>query len=292
MSNVTPEDIDAVCGLVDDLCGIYWDASKAYLIESRLSQLVRKTSCANYADLVRKVRAAALPGLREEVINAVTTNETLWFRDTSPFEALRHKVIPHVIDGKAKSLNPRRLRIWSAASSTGQEAYSIAMAFADVVYDYQNWDFKVFGTDISPAAVAQASRGVYNKLEISRGLDVAYRDKYFIDQGDSWLVRDSIRSMCSFAVRNLHEPFTGLGPFDVVFCRNVAIYFNAEDRAKLFEKLAATLTPEGWLFAGSSESLSDLGARWAPQQHCRATCYQPNLAQAYQPARAATGRDW
>ena len=293
MSNLTPEDIDAVCGLVDDLCGIYWDASKAYLIESRLAQLVRKTSCANYVDLVRKVRASAIPGIKDEVINAVTTNETLWFRDTSPFEALRHKIIPQVIDAKAKSLNPRRLRVWSAASSTGQEAYSIAMAFADIVPDFKAWDFKILGTDISPAAVATANRGVYNKLEISRGLDVAYRDKYFVDQGDHWMVRDHIRAMCSFQTRNLHEPFTGLGPFDIVFCRNVAIYFTGDDRKTLFEKIASTMTPEGWLFVGSSESLSDLGARFTQQQHCRSTCYQPNLAQAYQPARAmATARDW
>lgn len=292
MSTVTNEDIDAVCGLVDDLCGIYWDASKAYLIESRLATLVRSSNSENYADLVHKVRGNVMPGLKEQVIDAVTTNETLWFRDTSPFEALRHKVVPQVIDTKAGSLNPRRLRIWSAASSTGQEAYSIAMALADIIHDYQAWDIQIHGTDISPAAVAHAQQGRYNKLEVSRGLDVAFRDKYFIDQGDHWQVRDSIQRMCNFAVRNLHQPFVGMGPFDIVFCRNVAIYFTPPDRRSLFERMAETLTPEGWLFVGSSESLSDLGPRFAPQEHCRATCYQPNLARAYTPARTATARDW
>lgn len=292
MSTITAADIDAVCDLVDALCGIYWDASKSYLIEARLAALLRSSNSANYTELVKKVRAGATPGLQDQVIDAVTTNETLWFRDTSPFEALRHKVVPEVIDSKSGSLNPRRLRIWSAAASTGQESYSIAMAIADVLPDFETWDVQIYGTDISPAAVAHARAGRYNRLEVSRGLDVSYRDKYFVDQGDHWLVRDAIRRTCKFDVRNLHQPFTGLGPFDIVFCRNVAIYFTPEDRRSLFERMAATLAPTGWLFVGSSESLSDLGARFAPQEHCRATCYQPNLAQAYQPARLATLRDW
>ena len=276
MTNVTPEDIDAVCKLVDDLCGIYWDESKSYLIESRLSSLVARHGCAGYADLARKVRSKQVPGLTDDVVNAVTTNETLWFRDNSPFEALRFKLFPELIDSKVENPFPKRFRIWSAACSTGQEVYSIAMAFADLVPDWDSWDFQILGTDISPEAVTHAQCGCYNDLEISRGMDKSRLQKYFLQDGNHWRIRNEIQRMCRFSVRNLHEPFIGLSNFDIIFCRNVAIYFNAEDRRKLFEKLADALSPEGWLLTGSSESLLDLGPRWKPQMHCRASCYQPN----------------
>ena len=129
MANLDSKDIDAVCGLVDDLAGICWDESKAYLIESRLQELVKQEGCENYQALVRKVRAEVVPGLKEQVLDAVTTNETLWFRDSSPFEAMKHKLLPELLDNKANSPFPQRLRIWSAACSTGQEVYSIAMTF-------------------------------------------------------------------------------------------------------------------------------------------------------------------
>lgn len=276
MTKITPEDIDAVCQLVDDLCGIYWDESKSYLIESRLSNLVTRHGCAGYADLARKARMKLVPGLVDDVVNAVTTNETLWFRDNSPFEAMRHKLLPEMIDAKIETLFPKRFRIWSAASSTGQEVYSIAMAFADLVPDWDTWDVQITGTDISPAAVAHAQRGCYNELEISRGMDPTRLRKYFTQDGDQWKIRSEIQRMCRFSMRNLHEPFVGMSNFDFIFCRNVAIYFNEEDRRKLFEKLADALAPAGWLFVGSSESLTDLGPRWRPQMHCRASCYRPN----------------
>lgn len=276
MSDLTSQDIDAVCGMVNDLCGIYWDESKAYLIESRLQNIVQEHSCTNYHDLVRKVRAEIVPGLKAQVVDAITTNETLWFRDSSPFEALRHKLIPEMIDEKVGTVFPRRFRIWSAACSTGQEVYSIAMTLAELLPDYLNWDIQIHGTDISPAAVEQASRGIYNSLEIGRGMDPLLLRKYFVQEGNTWKVSDSLRSMCKFSPRNLHDCFHALGQFDIVFCRNVAIYFNDEDRKSLFERAAKILTPNGWLFVGSAESLAYLGSNWQPQQHCRSNCYRPN----------------
>ncbi len=281
MSSLTPEDVDAVCGLVDDLCGIYWDEEKSYLIESRLASLVEENNCENYAALVRKVRADVVPGLKDSVVDAVTTNETLWFRDNSPFEAIRHKAIPEVIDERSQTIFPKKIRIWSAACSTGQEPYSIGIALADVIPDVDSWDIQILATDISPSAVEKASRGVYSKLEIGRGMDTSHLRDYFVEQEDSWKIHDRIRAMCKFDVRNLLKPFSGLDKFDIIFCRNVAIYFTGEDRRSLFERLADSLAaPYGWLFTGSSESLSDLGDRWSPQQHCRSNCYRPNLVEA------------
>lgn len=268
------QDIDAICKLVDELCGIYLDGSKDYLIEGRLAKLVQKSGATDYTDFARKARAT--PQIREEVIDAITTNETLWFRDATPFDALRYKIIPELIDAKAGSPFPKKFRIWSAASSTGQEAYSIAMAFADVVPDFDSWDLQIYGTDISPAAVEHAKRGVYNDLEISRGLTQKHRGAFFVKAPGGWKVNDSLRRKCRFEQRNLLKPFTGVGSFDIVFCRNVAIYFTPADRKSLFLRLGQTLNRGGWLFSGSGESLMDLGANWSPKQHCRALCYQPN----------------
>ena len=270
----TPADIDAICGLVNDLCGIYLDESKDYLIEGRLAKLVSSAGCENYVDFARKARLDSR--IKSEVVDAITTNETLWFRDNTPFDALRHKIFPELIDAKAGSPFPKRFRIWSAASSTGQEAYSIAMAFADVVPDFASWDLQILGTDISPSAVEHANRGVYSEMELSRGLTQKHRGAYFVKSGNGWRVNDTIRTRCKFEVRNLLKPFTGVGKFDVIFCRNVAIYFTPPDRASMFGRLAQTLNPGGWFFAGSGESLMDLGPNWAPKQHCRAVCYQPN----------------
>lgn len=284
MTNLTPSDIDSVCGLVDDLCGISWDESKAYLIEARLASIVASSGCANYADLVNKVRADIVPGLQEQVVDAVTTNETLWFRDSTPFDAMRFKVLPDVIDEKANSVFPRRLRIWSAACSTGQESYSLGIAIAETIPNVDSWDIQIVGTDISSAAVTKASRGIYSKLEIGRGLDFSNLQKHFVECDGGWQIHDRIRAMCSFATRNLHAPFTDLGMFDVVFCRNVAIYFTPEDRRSIFERMADSLAPYGWVFVGSSESLNDLGERWRPQQHCRSNCYRPNQPDVTQQA--------
>lgn len=270
----TPEDIDAVCDLVNELCGIYLDNSKDYLIEGRLAKLVSASGSNSYVEFARKARVS--PQLQTEVVNAITTNETLWFRDNTPFEALRHKIIPELIDAKAGTLHAKRFRIWSAACSTGQEAYSIIMAFADVVPDFESWDLQIYGTDISAAAVAQAQRGVYSELEINRGLDQRHRGAYFVKAPGGWAVNDTLKRRCRFEVRNLLKPFTNVGSFDIIFCRNVAIYFKPNDRKSLFLRLGQTLNRGGWLFTGSGESLLDLGPNWAPKQHCRAVCYQPN----------------
>lgn len=269
------EGLDAICNLVNDLCGIYLDSSKDYLIEGRLSDLVKKHGCNSYSELARKARLGASNPVATDVVNAITTNETLWFRDATPFNALKFKILPEMIDAKATTLFPRKIRIWSAACSTGQEAYSIGMTFGDIVPDVANWDLQIVGTDVSPDAVRRASEGKYSQLEVSRGLDQVHQSGYFTQAGRDLQVNDVLRSKCRFEVRNLLQPFNNLGKFDIVFCRNVAIYFKDADRRSLFRRIADQLNPGGWLFVGSSESLSEIGPDWTAFRHCGAVCYQP-----------------
>ncbi|MEM6330063.1 MAG: protein-glutamate O-methyltransferase CheR [Planctomycetota bacterium] len=276
----TPKDIDAVCSLVDDLCGICLDSSKSYLIEGRLAELVTRHGCGSYAELAAKARGGLGRAIQSEIVDAITTNETLWFRDNHPFEAMRYKLLPEMLDAKAATPFPRKLRVWSAACSTGQEAYSIAMAMADILPDFDAWDLQLYGTDISPAAVAKAKQGVYTDLEISRGLDQTHRGAYFVRKGRDWQINQAIRKKCRFEVKNLLGPMPGLGKFDFIFCRNVAIYFADKDRKTLFNRVADSLNPGGWLFVGSSESMTGMGPRWATERHCRAVCYRLSGRQA------------
>lgn len=274
---INAEELDAVCDLVNDLCGVYLDDKKAYLIESRLSPIVKSAGCENYLSLVNQIRRTRDLGLTNQVIDAITTNETLFFRDQSPFEALQHKVLPELIDSKASGVFPTRIRVWSAACSTGQEAYSIAMTFCELLPDVENWNIQILGTDVSDAAVAKASRGLYGRLEMERGVAPKHLKKYFQPEGDGWLVSDQLRSMVQFQKKNLLEPLHMPSRFDVILCRNVAIYFEPDVRRNLFHRLIETLTPGGYLFVGSQESLIDLGPQFKPQHHCRATLYRPNL---------------
>jgi chemotaxis protein methyltransferase CheR len=284
---VTAEDMGFVIKLVDELCGVVLDNSKAYLIESRLADVAKAAGCASYRELCQKARYDSDRALQAKIIDAITTQETLFFRDSSPFDALQHKVIPETIDSKAKTAFPRRIRVWSAASSTGQEAYSIAMTFCELIPDVASWDISILATDISDAALKAASAGAFAKHEIQRGMKPQFLAKYFLETHGAWKVKDHIRAMVAFQNRNLLQPFVGIGPFDIIFCRNVAIYFDAARRRDLFHRLAERLTPDGYLFVGSSESLLDLGPRFAPQNHCRATFYQPNrVARGAAPATA------
>lgn len=277
MSQISTQDLDEICRLVDELCGIELNESKSYLIESRLRRLLVDTQSNNFAEFARNVRSDVTGRLKTSVIDAITTNETLFFRDNSPFKALQHKAIPESIDARSRTAFPKKLRIWSAACSTGQEPYSIAMILRDLIPDIDSWDVNILATDISPDAIAKASTGIYAAHEMDRGLDPMQRSKFFTPIGNTWRVRDEIRAMVSFQPRNLLQPFLGIGPFDIVFCRNVAIYFKREVRNELFRRIAHVLTPTGYLFVGSSETLSDVGPNFAPEHHCGSVFYQPNL---------------
>lgn len=276
---VSAKDIDSVCDLVMDLCGVYLDSSKSYLIESRLGTIVKKNGCETYSELVDAVRRTSDLGLKQDIVDAITTNETLFFRDDSPFKAFTHKALPELIDTRQNTPFPRRLRVWSAAASTGQEPYSIAMSMCELIPNVAEWDIQILGTDISDKAIAKASRGRYSDSDVQRGMPQQFLDRYFKRDGDHWVVDDQIRSMVSFRKFNLMDSFVTLGQFDFIFCRNVAIYFTPDARKSLFERLTRNLCKQGYLFVGAAEMLNNLGPQFVPQNHCGAVFYQPNLAQ-------------
>jgi chemotaxis protein methyltransferase CheR len=269
------QDIDAIFDLVMDLCGIYLDQSKTYLIESHLSDLISSAGCSSYTEFAFRARASRQ--LQHDVINAITINETLFFRDGAPFEALRHKVLPELIDAKTNSLFPKRIRIWSAACSTGQEPYTIAMVLRELIPDVDSWDIRITATDISDDVIQTASRGRYSQYEIGRGLPPTSLNRHFVPDDGGWRVKDELRGMIHFQRINLLEPYVGLGQFDVVFCRNVAIYFTRDAQRDLYQRIAKTMAPDGYLFVGSSESLMFLGPEFRPHNHCRSVFYRPTL---------------
>ena len=178
--------------------------------------------------------------IEKEIIDAITTNETLFFRDKGPFELLQHKILPEIIDARStKTSLKTNIKIWSAAASTGQELYSIAIVIKELLRDNPEYIFTLLGTDISDAAIAQASYGKYNRFEIERGLDKKYLQKYFTLFGDSWKIKDEIRAMVNFRKLNLMHPLNALGKFDIIFCRNILIYFDSVTREKVINNRQA-----------------------------------------------------
>ncbi len=274
----TCEDIPAIARLVHDLCGLTLDVSKAYLIESRLDKIAVAAGCATFTELANKSRLPSNQTLRNEIIDAITTQETLFFRDSSPFETLQFKILPELIDRNVGAVSAKRLRIWSAACSTGQEAYSIAMTLCETIPDVAAWNINIHCTDISNAAIRHASAGRYAKHEIQRGMKPLLLPRYFTEEAGHWKIKDELRGMLTFTHRNLLSPFNDLGPFDIIFCRNVAIYFDAPARRDFFLRLIDRLTTGGYLFVGSSECLIDLGPQFLPQHYCRGTYYTPRTS--------------
>ncbi len=225
----------------------------------------------------RKARYATDRKLQSEIIDAITTHETLFFRDNGPFEALKHKIIPDLLNSKEKSIFPKKIRIWSAACSTGQEPYSIAMTLHELLPDIDTWDIKIQASDVSDESVQKASQGWYSAHEIERGMTRERLNKFFTSEKEGWRVKPEIRGLVQFERRNLLEPFRMIGPFDIVLCRNVAIYFTLPARSDVFLRMCEVMNPNGYLLVGCQESLTDIHPRFVPQMHCRGVFYQPNM---------------
>lgn len=268
-------ELDVVCEMVMDLCGIRLDASKKYLIENRLGPVAREYECQSYVELAKTVKEIGDAAMRHRIIDAITVNETLFFRDRIPFQALKESILPELYKLKGNTSAP--VRIWSAACSTGQEPYSIAIALAEAFGDLKHRNIQIFATDISDAALDSAKAGRYMPHEVERGLPKPILDKYFQFDGKAWTVSDGIRSLVKFQKANLISSFAGFGKFDVIFCRNVSIYFTDEARKSLFNRLKAQLHPHGYLLVGASEILADIGPDFQPIRDGIATLYRPNL---------------
>ena len=277
MTTITAEEFNVLSKYIYSICGVALDSTKTYLVETRLKSMLQQYGCTSYLDLHAKAKADRGGNMEKEIVNAITTNETLFFRDASPFEVFKHKILPDLIDARSKSASGRNIpiRIWSAACSTGQEVYSIAIALREALGNLSNFQISILGTDISDDAVTKASYGKYNKFEIERGLPQHTLNKYFSLMGDGWKIKDEIRAMAVFKKFNLMKPFAGLGKFDIVFCRNVAIYFTPADKKMVFEKIASVLEPDGSLVIGSTESLTGVTGMFEPKRYMRSIFYQP-----------------
>lgn len=277
MKKITPDEVKILSQYIYSISGISLDDKKTYLIETRLKDLLETERCNSYGELHYKAKTDFSKTIERKIIDAITTNETLFFRDNTPFDLFKFKIMPDLIDKRtatSSNLMPIPIKIWSAACSTGQEIYSLAIILKELLPNIKKYNIKLLGTDISDEAIAKASYGQYNKFEIERGLDKDKLQRYFSQTPNSWKIRDDIRAMVVFQKINLMDTFVGIGKFDIIFCRNVAIYFNYEDRKKLFDKIADVLASDGYLIIGSTESLTGINQRFEPQRHLRSVFYK------------------
>lgn len=241
---------------------IVLQVDKSYLIDSRLAPLAREAGLASVDELVGKIRRepAEAPLVRR-VIEAMTTNETLFFRDIHPFEALRQRILPALIQERAAR---RSLRIWCAAASTGQEPYSIAMTIREHFPELTSWDVKIIATDINAAVLARARAGTYRQLEVNRGLPVTMLVKYFERQGADWAIKATVKDLVTFTELNLLDAWTCVGPQDVIFVRNVLIYFDLETKRRILGRIRGLLPRDGFLVLGGAETAHNIDDRYAP----------------------------
>lgn len=277
MIKIKQEEHDLFCQYIQELSGIHLDRSKAYLLETRMASLLEQEHCTCFAELYDKARHLQGETLRQKIIDRISTNETFFFRDKKPFELLQHKIIPDLIDARRAASSgffPTPIRIWSAACSTGQEIYSVAIVLKELLQDLSGYRIQLLGTDLSNTAIARASRGEYNQFEIKRGLSEEMLKKYFTFNGSAWKINDDIRAMVAFKKMNLMVPFDGLGKFDIVFCRNVGVYFNMTDRKKLFGNISRVMEKDAYLLIGATESLINVDPRYEPRRYLRSVFYQ------------------
>ena len=243
-------DFEFVSGLLRRRAGIVLTADKTYLLESRLAPLARKEGLNSIEDLLQVVRARRDERLITALVDVMTTNETFFFRDKTPFELMKSTVLPKLVEDKRP-----RLRIWCAACSTGQEPYSLAMMLDENPSLVGGKQVEILATDISTRVLEKAKSGLYSQFEVQRGLPIQMMMKYFRQKDDLWQISDKIRSMVTFREFNLMDSPRGLGQFDVIFCRNVLIYFDAPTKGKVLENLAGIMQPKGYLLLGAAETV-------------------------------------
>jgi chemotaxis protein methyltransferase CheR len=249
--------------------GIFLGEDKHYLIEARLLPLVRQSHLESLDALCQALRNGPNPPLRKQVVEAMATHETLFFRDASPFEALRTMVLPKLADERKGT---RRLTFWSAAASSGQEAYSMAMMLLEM--GLSGWTIQILATDISEPILARARQGRYMQIEVNRGLPASYLVKYFERHGLEWQIKDHVRQMVRFEQFDLRASMKAKGPFDVILCRNVLIYFDVETKKKILGELRGALAPGGFLFLGGAETTLNLDDRFIRDTYGSAVVYR------------------
>ena len=270
---MTPPDYEFLRKLLKERSGLDLSSDKQYLVESRLVPLARKSGLPGISALVQKMKSGAT-ALTVEVVEAMTTNETFFFRDKLPFDHLRETILPALVQARASR---RSLRIWCAASSTGQEPYSIAMCLKEAGSMLAGWRTEIVATDLSLAVLEKSKSGVFSQFEVQRGLPIQLLVKYFIQNGEIWQINADIRSMVQHRQLNLLQDFSHLGVFDIIFCRNVLIYFDQNTKVNIFERLSRMLEPDGVLALGAAESVVGITNTFKPYPDRRGL-YRPNIA--------------
>lgn len=264
-----------ICNLVRERSAIELEASKTYLVESRLTPVAQRNGLASLAELAQALRGPTAATLIKQVVEAMTTNETSFFRDIHPFEALRTTILPELITRRAKE---KTLNIWSNACSSGQELYSIAMTVREYFPELLTWKVRLLGTDLSTQILGRAREGIFNQTEVNRGLPISLLLKYFQREGANWQIREDLRKMTEFSQVNLVDVWpASLGKMDIVFLRNVLIYFSPNTKRSILKKIKAVLRPDGFLFLGGAETTLGLDSDLERHQVGKATCYKQQL---------------
>ena len=264
-----PENYKFLQEYVHRQSGIVLEDDKNYLLEARLGPIVREAGLTSLNDLCALLRATGGDTLKEKVVEAMTTNETHFFRDFAQYEALRTIILPQLLEQRRQL---RRLSMWSAAASTGQEAYSLAIMLREM--RLEGWELRILGTDLAESVLERARAGRYLQIEVNRGLPAAYLVKYFIRSGLEWQLKDEIRKMVRFERFDLRQSMHTLGPFDVIFCRNVLIYFDVETKKRILSQLRHALFSGGYLFLGAAETVLNLDERYERRSFGQAVAYQ------------------
>jgi chemotaxis protein methyltransferase CheR len=274
---VTPQDFD----YLRQRSGLVLSAEKQYLAESRLLPVARKHGLGSLTELVVRLKAATFATIGVEVVEAMTTNESFFFRDKIPFEHFRDTIMPALLAARARE---KRIRIWCTACATGQEPYSLAMSLKTIGPALAGWKVEIVATDISHEVLAKAKAGIYNQFEVQRGLPIQSLVKFFAQVGEAWQVAPEIRGMVQFRQLNLLNDFSGLGTFDLVFCRNVLIYFDQDTKVDVLNRLVRQMPSDGFLILGSAETVVGLTEAFKPMPERRGL-YVPNTP-AVKPAPA------
>jgi chemotaxis protein methyltransferase CheR len=249
---VTPQDYAYLSKLLNERSGLQLAGDKQYLIESRLLPVARQNNCGSIGDLVSKLKQFAEEPLRQRVTEAMTINESFFFRDKTPFDRFQDTVLPYMQKLRAPT---KRLRIWCAAASTGQEPYSLAMMLQQAKEDFAGWKIEIIATDISKDVLEKAKSGLYTQFEVQRGLPIQLLLKNFKQDGDQWRISQELRDMVQYRQHNLLDDFSSLGMFDVIFCRNVLIYFDSKTKQDVLSRVARSLVKDGHLLLGAAETV-------------------------------------
>ncbi len=258
---MTPESFTFLSQYVKDHSGLVLSKGKEYLLEHRLLPLARNHDLGTIDELVAALKNGGPARLGPAVVEAMTTNESFFFRDKTPFEQFESTIMPALLEARAQQ---RRLRIWCAAASTGQEPYSLAICIKEMSAKLLHWRTEIIGTDLSAEVLEKAKAGMYSQFEVQRGLPIQLLVKYFRQVGELWQIDAGLRAMVDYKPLNLMDNFSHLGKFDVVFCRNVLIYFDKETKTRVLDSIARQLAPDGYLVLGAAETVIGLSEAFRP----------------------------